>query len=61
MYQIGKIKFYSAEDISKDLSISRESAYKMLRLPSAVTSELARKLLITETNLEKLFEKKVKI
>ena len=61
MFKVGNTEFLTAEDISEELHVSRETAYKMLHSPKAVTVELGRKLMITANNFEKLFNDKIKI
>ena len=61
MLKVGNTEFLTADDIVKQLEVSRENAYKILHLPEAVTAEVGRKLLITTNNFDKLFMKKFKI
>lgn len=61
MYKIGNTEFLTADDIVKNLNVSKETAYRILHLPQAVTAELGRKLMITTDNFNKLFVDKIKI
>ena len=61
MFRVGNTDFLAADDIVDGLKVSRETAYRILHSPKAVTAEIGKKLLITSENFDKLFEAKIKI
>lgn len=54
MFEICGIKMFSAEDITKALHVSKETAYRIIKSKEAHAKTIGRKILVSEENLRKV-------